>query len=128
MRLLLDTHILLWMSDQPTLLSRSARDLLGDSANQLHFSPVNIWEIAVKNAAGRPDFEVDTRAFRNELAQRGFIELPVTSEHALAIGDLPLLHKDPFDRMLVAQATVEGVILLTADARLARYPGPIQKV
>ena len=109
MRLLLDTLILLWMADEPTLLSRSARELLGDPASQLHFSPVNIWEIAVKNAAGRADFEVDTRAFRNELAQRGFIELPVTSEHALAIGDLPLLHKDPFDRMLVAQATVEGL-------------------
>ena len=116
------------MSDEPTLLSRSARDLLGDAANQLHFSPVNIWEIAVKNAAGRPDFEVDTRAFRNELAQRGFIELPVTSEHTLAIGDLPLLHKDPIDRMLVAQAMVEGIVLLTSDARLAPYPGPIRKV
>jgi PIN domain nuclease of toxin-antitoxin system len=128
MRLLLDTLILLWMSDEPALLSPSARELLGDPANQLHFSPVNIWEIAVKNAADRADFEVDTRAFRNDLAQRGFIELPVTSEHALAIGDLPLLHKDPFDRMLVAQAIVEGVVLLTSDASLARYPGPMRKV
>jgi PIN domain nuclease of toxin-antitoxin system len=128
MRLLLDTHILLCMADEPALLPRSARELLGDPANQLHFSPVNIWEIAVKNAAGRPDFEVDTRAFRDELAQRGFIELPVTSEHALAIGDLPLLHKDPFNRMLVAQAMVEEIVLLTSDANVARYPGPIRKV
>lgn len=128
MRLLLDTHILLWMSDQPTTLSRSARQLLGDPANQLHFSPVNIWEIAVKNAAGRPDFEVDTRTFRDELAQRGFIELPVTSEHALAVGELPLLLKDPFDRMLLAQAMVEHATLVTSDSGLARYPGPIQKV
>jgi PIN domain nuclease of toxin-antitoxin system len=128
MRLLLDTHILLWMSDEPTLLSRAARQLLADPANQLHFSPVNIWEIAVKNAAGRPDFEVDTRVFRDELKQRGFIELSVTSEHALTLADLPVLHKDPFDRMLLAQAIVEHATLVTSDSHLARYPGPIQKV
>ena len=68
------------------------------------------------------------RAFPNELAQRGFIELPVTGQHALAIGDLPLLHWDPFDRMLIAQAMVEGIVQLTSDASVARYPGPIRKV
>lgn len=128
MRLLLDTHILLWMSDRLELLSPDAMALLGNASHELCYSPVNIWEIAIKNAAGRDDFFVDPRVFRDELARRGFVELPIRSDHALALGAMRNHHKDPFDRMILAQAIVEGVTLVTADRHLARYPGPIRKV
>lgn len=128
MRLLLDTHILLWMSDRLELLSLEAMELLGNAAHELCYSPVNIWEIAVKSATGRDDFLVDPREFRDELDRRRFRELPIRSDHAIAVAALPNHHKDPFDRMLLAQAIVEGITLVTADRHLARYPGPIHKV
>ena len=131
MRLLLDTHLLIWAAGWPagaSPLSPAAVELIGDLQNQPLFSPVSIWEIAIKTALGRPDFAVDPRTLRRQLLDNGYDELPFNSLHAIAVGDLPLLHKDPFDRLLVAQASVEGVTLLTADLILAGYPGPILKV
>lgn len=128
MKLLLDTHVLLWAAGLPGKLTRAARKLIEDKENLLLFSPVNLWEVTIKRSLGRDDFQVDPRLLRRGLLDNGYEELPIASGHALAAGDLPPLHKDPFDRMLVAQATEEGVMLLTADPLVALYPGPIRKV
>ncbi len=126
MRLLLDTHVLLWAAGKPERLSAEARSLLENPANQLLFSAVSLWEVAIKNDLGRDDFKVDPRLLRRGLIDNDYFEVPVLGEHALQIAALPPIHRDPFDRMLVAQAQVEGMTLLTVDARVAEYPGPIR--
>lgn len=128
MKLLLDTHVLLWAAGTPRRLPRAARALLEDEANELVFSAASLWEVAIKQQLGREDFRADARLLRRGLLDNGYTELPVTSAHAVALDLLPPLHKDPFDRILIAQALVEGIMLLTADANLARYPGPIQAI
>jgi len=127
-KLLLDTHLLLWAAGTPGRLSPEAVALIEDQDNQLIYSAVSLWEIAIKNGLGRPDFQVDPRLLRRGLLDNGYDELPMTGDHAAAIGNLPSLHADPFDRMLVAQSMVEGILLLTSDSIVARYPGPIKKV
>lgn len=128
MKLLLDTHLLLWAVNQPDRLSDEAKRLFGDVANELFFSAASLWEIAIKASLGRDEFRVDPQVLRRTLLEDGFLELVITGEHAVAVVALPPLHKDPFDRILVAQATVEGMTLLTADAQLAEYPGAVRKV
>lgn len=127
MKLLLDTHLLLWAAGAPDRLPAAALPLMRDPANILLFSAASLWEITIKRGLGRADFQVDPRVLRRGLLDNGHEELPITSEHAVFIDSLPDLHKDPFDRVLVAQATVEGITLLTSDAVIARYPGPIRK-
>jgi PIN domain nuclease of toxin-antitoxin system len=127
-KLLLDTHLLLWAAGDPQRLSAEARALIEDRDNQLVFSAASIWEIAIKGGLGREDFQVNARLLRRGLLDNGYGELPITSEHAVATDSLPPIHKDPFDRILVAQATVEGITLLTSDASVSRYPGPIREV
>ncbi len=128
MKLLLDTHVLLWAAGLPERLSVAARRLIEDTDNELMFSAASIWEIAIKNGLGRDDFSADARLVRRGLLDNGYSELPVGSEHAVEIDALPTLHKDPFDRILIAQALVEGITLVTADAIVAQYPGPIRKI
>ena len=129
MRLLLDTHLLLWLAaDASQRLSAEAIRLAADPANELVFSAASLWEIAIKQARGRSDFQVDPHAFRRNLLLNGYAEMPVTSEHAVAVADLPPLHKDPFDRILIAQSIVEGLTLVTADPMVAKYPAPIHRV
>ena len=127
MKLLLDTHLLLWAAGIPDRLSAEARALIGAPEHELFFSAASIWEIAIKRGLGRDDFQVDTRLLRRGLLDNGYRELPIGSEHAVAIDSLPPLHKDPFDRLLVAQAMVEGITLLTTDAWVAQYPGPVRE-
>tara|TARA_R110002110_G_scaffold322150_8_gene534582 strand:+ start:14452 stop:14838 length:387 start_codon:yes stop_codon:yes gene_type:complete len=127
-KLLLDTHILLWAAGLPGKLPRVARRLIEDTENLLLFSPVNLWEIATKRSLGRDDFQVDPRLLHRGLIDNGYEELQVSSIHALTAGELPPLHKDPFDRLLVAQSIEEGIALLTADPIVAQYPGPVRKV
>jgi PIN domain nuclease of toxin-antitoxin system len=127
-KLLLDTHLLLWAAGNPNRLSAIARTLIEEPENELFFSAVSLWEIAIKCGLGRSDFQIDPRVLRRGLLDNGYSELPIISEHALAIDGLPPIHKDPFDRMLVAQATVEGITLLTADQLISQYPGPVRKV
>jgi PIN domain nuclease of toxin-antitoxin system len=127
-KLLLDTQILLWAAGQPERLSAAARKLVNDPRNELLFSAASLWEIAIKKTLGREDFRVEPRLLRRGLLDNGYAELPVTSQHAVNIDGLPPLHKDPFDRLLLAQATSEGITLLTGDAQLARYPGPVRRV
>ena len=128
MNLLLDTHLLLWAASTPARLSVKARNLLLDSGNQLIFSAASLWEITIKNGLERSDFNVDARRLWRMLLVNGYRELPVTSEHTVAVNDLPPLHKDPFDRILIAQARVEGLLLLTADKSVARYGDGVRKV
>jgi PIN domain nuclease of toxin-antitoxin system len=128
MKLLLDTHPLLWAAGEPKRLSRQARALIENPDNELLFSAASLWEIAIKRGLGRKNFKVDVRLFRRGLLDNGYSELPISSDHVLATESLPSIHKDPFDRILVAQATVEGVTLLTSDSLVSQYPGPIRAV
>jgi PIN domain nuclease of toxin-antitoxin system len=128
MRLLLDTHLLLWAAGEPDRLSRVARRLIKDAGNELTFSAASFLEIAIKRGLGRDDFQVDPRLLRRGLLDNRYSELLIGSDHAVAIDGLPRLHKDPFDRILVAQAMVEGITLLTADPLVAQYAGPVRRV
>ncbi len=128
MRLLLDTQMLLWAAGQPERLSAPTRRLLNNPKHDLFFSAASLWEIAIKHGLGRSDFRADPRQLRRGLLDNGYTEIPITSEHAVTLDLLPALHKDPFDRILLAQALAEGVTLITVDAELARYPGPIRHV
>jgi PIN domain nuclease of toxin-antitoxin system len=127
-KLLLDTQLLLWAAGQPERISESARKLLNDPKNELVFSAASLWEVAIKSSLGREDFRAEPRLLRRGLLDNGYIELPVTSQHAVNIDGLPPLHKDPFDRLLLSQALSEGITLLTTDSALAGYPGPVRKV
>ena len=128
MKLLLDTQLLLWAAVAPERLSARAKREINDPENQLLFSAASLWEIAIKSTLGRADFSIEPRVLRRAMLDNGYTELPVNSEHAVNIDTLPPLHKDPFDRLLLSQALVEGITLLTADAQLARYKGPVRKV
>lgn len=128
MKLLLDTHLLLWAAGEPERLPAKARELIEDMGNELLFSAASLWEVAIMRGLGRVDFQADARLLRRGLLDNGYSELPILSDHVVAIESLPPIHKDPFDRVLVAQATVEGITLLTLDPVLAQYPGPIRKV
>ena len=128
MTFLLDTHLLLWAAGDPTRLTPESRNLLVDPATELMFSTASIWEVVIKNALGRCDFRVEPQLLRDGLLQNGYSELAIRSEHALAVSLLPPIHNDPFDRILMAQAHVENITLLTTDRKLAPYPGPVQAV
>lgn len=128
MKLLLDSHLLLWAAGCPERLPDAARSLFLDPDHELLFSAASLWEIAIKRGLGRSDFQVDARVLRRGLLDNGYSELAITSEHAVAIDALPPIHRDPFDRILIAQAQVEGITLVTADATIAQYAGPIRKV
>jgi PIN domain nuclease of toxin-antitoxin system len=128
MKLLLDTQVLLWAAGGSQSLSAAARALIDDAANELYFSAASLWEVVIKSALGRADFTVNARQLRRGLLDNNYIELPIQSEHVVAVDMLPSIHKDPFDRILISQALVEGIVLLTADPTVARYPGPIQTV
>lgn len=128
MKILLDTHVLLWVAGDPKQLSAQARKLLEDPQNQLYFSAASLWEISIKNKLGRTDFKVDLPVLRRNLLDYGFEEIAINSAHTLAVEALPNIHKDPFDRMLVAQTIVEGIMLMTADSAVAEYPVAVIKV
>jgi PIN domain nuclease of toxin-antitoxin system len=128
MKLLLDTHLLLWAAGEPRRLSKQARTLIDNRDNELLFSAASLWEVAIKRGLGRKDFRVDARLLRRGLLDNGYGELPIISDHVVAAESLPPIHKDPFDRILVAQASVEGVTLLTMDSLVSQYPGPIRTV
>ena len=128
MRLLLDTHLLIWAVSAPERLSVKAQELMNDEANQLFFSAASIWEIAIKASYKRTDFMVNVPDLHSELLRNGYQELAVLARHTFAVVHFPHLHKDPLDRLLLAQAMREDLTLVTADAMLASYPGPIMKV
>jgi PIN domain nuclease of toxin-antitoxin system len=128
MRLLLDTHIILWAAGQPDKLSESAREMLLDTRNALFFSAASIWEIVIKRGLGRNDFKVDPYRLRKMLVINDYTEVPVATDHVLRVETLPPLHKDPFDRILIAQARSEGMLLLTVDSAVISYGDSVQAV
>ena len=123
MRILADTHLLLWAAAEPERLSSYAQTVLDDAQNEILFSTASVWETSIKSSQRRPDFPVSPSSWRRNLLDVGYRELLITSEHVLAVASLPAIHRDPFDRLLAAQAQVEGLLLITSDATLARYPG-----
>ncbi|MEZ5728432.1 MAG: type II toxin-antitoxin system VapC family toxin [Burkholderiaceae bacterium] len=128
MKLLIDTHLLLWAAAQPERLPKAATDLMLAPENTLLFSAASLWEIAIKASLGREDFTVDAARLRRGLVDNGYDELPISGAHALATRTLPPVHSDPFDRMLVAQARAEACELLTADRTLGAYGGSVRVV
>jgi PIN domain nuclease of toxin-antitoxin system len=127
LRILLDTHLLLWSVASSRRLSKPARAMILDPQNDAYYSAASIWEVSIKSGLGRKDFKVNPQVLVEALAESGFIELPVSATHAAAVAALPALHRDPFDRMLVAQAYAEPMTLLTNDAILASY-GPLVRL
>ncbi len=128
MNLLLDTQLLLWTAGQTERMPRRAAELINDPSSGLSFSVASLWEIAIKRGLNRPDFVVEPRVLRRNLPDAGYNELPVRAPHALEVQMLPQIHGDPLDRLLLAQAMVEGLTLITTDARLALYAGPVLRV
>lgn len=124
--LLLDTQLLLWWAIEPRRLSAGTASLLADPAQPVVFSVVSLWEVAIKSSLGRADFQVEAAALRLGLLGQGFRELPIRAEHALAVQHLPWIHRDPFDRLLVVQAQLEGLRLLSADRALLAYGEHVQ--
>jgi PIN domain nuclease of toxin-antitoxin system len=127
-KLLLDTQVLLWAAGDPGRLSASAKKLLNNPRNELLFSAASLWEVAIKSTLGREDFRVEPRQLRRGLLDNGYVELPITSQHAVGIDALPPLHKDPFDRLLLSQALTEGISLVTADAQVEQYGRGVRRV
>ena len=123
MKILLDTHILLWAAAGE--LTPEASRYVEDKMNTLLFSPASIWEIVIKRGLSRADFLVDPASLYSRLLTAGYQELPITGRHTMLVETLPPLHKDPFDRILLAQAASEGIPFLTADKLLAQYPGSV---
>ena len=128
MKVLLDTHVLLWAAKTPDKLPDEVRGLIEHPATESFFSVASLWEIVIKNRLKRADFNVDPHLLRRGLLENDYEELAISGAHALALELLPPIHKDPFDRILVAQAQVEGITLLTADEILGRYPGPVRVI
>ena len=128
MNILLDTHLLVWTATRPERLSARARSFLEDPRNLLFFSAVSIWEIGIKRRLERLDFQLDPERLRNQLLANGYNEIDFTSLHGLAVQALPLLHRDPFDRALIAQARCENLVLMTADRDITLYQEAILAV
>jgi PIN domain nuclease of toxin-antitoxin system len=128
MKYLLDTHFILWLPIGGAGITRAARTIVEDSSNEFLFSAASLWEVALKRVRYGSNFAYNPRAIRTEMLQNGYEEVPIQGSHVVAVDALPPIHKDPFDRLLIAQAMIEGITLLTVDATIARYPGLICKV
>jgi PIN domain nuclease of toxin-antitoxin system len=126
-RLLPDTHLLLWLAEDSPQMPVDAAAWLKDEGNEVFFSVASIWEVSIKSALNRPGFHADPSILRRGLLRIGFIELPIASDHVIAVAKLPLLHRDPFDRLMVAQAETEGLTLMTTDKKLAQYGPHVQR-
>ena len=121
---LLDTHVLLWAAQDSPFLGTVAREILADSKNEILISVANIWEVVVKSGLGRTDFKVDPGRLREQAVRAGFGELPIRAPHVLEVSLLPQVHSDPFDRILLAQARIEQLTLLTRDQKILEYGHP----
>lgn len=118
MRLLLDTYTLIYALARPEDLGEPARSQIADLSNEVFFTPANVWEIEIKGSIGkleRPASDVV------EAARSSFVELPITAPHAVTAGQLPMHHRDPFDRMIIAQGQEEGLVIVTPDETFALY-------
>jgi PIN domain nuclease of toxin-antitoxin system len=125
---LLDTRLLLWAASEPERLSPRARTMITDEYSHLWFSVASVWEVILKASLGRTDFHVDPHLLRRSLLESDFTELDITGSHVTAVAELPPVHRDPFDRILLAQARTEGMTLITADSAVARYPSDVEVI
>ena len=125
MKLLLDTHVLLWAATRPAKLSARTTALLLNVSNELFFSAASLWEVAIKRANGRQALLVEAGVLRRRLLTHQYKELVINGGHAVFVEKLPLLHRDPFDRILIAQAAVDGLVLVSADKLVLQYPGQL---
>ena len=125
MKLLLDTQMWIWLLFWPENLPQNAWGVISDEENDLCFSPANLWEVSIKRSLNKPDFQLNAWTMRENLLNASCLEVPVISSHTITAGELPVLHKDPFDRLLIAQAIVENLFLLTSDRKIAEYPAPV---
>ena len=121
MKFLLDTHILIWAAIAPHKISSELTSLLSDPSNHLYFSSASIWEISIKESMGKKDFKVSTKKLHEGLVENGYKEIKVSALHAMEVMKLPFIHRDPFDRILVATAIWENMPLLTNDSILSPY-------
>jgi len=128
LNILLDTHLLLWIASEPDRVPDAVLQRILDDRVTAWFSAASIWEVAIKSGQGRPDFHLDTAQFRQNLIDRRYEEIGVPGAHAAHVQTLPALHKDPFDRLLIAQSQLEKIPLYTLHSQVAQYPGPIIKV
>lgn len=128
MQLLLDTRLLIWAMGSPERLAPAWVAMLEDPHNTPVFSVASLWEVVIKQALGKPGFVVEAGLLRSALLEGGWRDLPVQSQHVLAVAQLPPLHRDPFDRVLLAQAQTEGLLLVTGDEQLSQYPGAIRRM
>jgi PIN domain nuclease of toxin-antitoxin system len=128
MRILLDTHVLVWAIAASDRLDAETVQTISDAANEVLFSAASIWEVAIKYQLGRPDFSYEPDQIVRAAGRIGFIELPVRAATAAVVATLPPLHRDPFDRLLIAQTITEPAILYTADARLAAYSDLVKRI
>jgi PIN domain nuclease of toxin-antitoxin system len=120
-RYLLDTHLLVWSLAYPQRLPGGARALIESTENDVYFSVASVWEVAIKHRLGRSDFEYPPRHFTDAARRIGFVDLQIDVQACFRVGELPLHHRDPFDRMLVAQAMTAPMFLLTVDRQLTAY-------
>ncbi|WP_367106246.1 type II toxin-antitoxin system VapC family toxin [uncultured Psychrobacter sp.] len=124
---LLDTHIVLWLASSPDKIDPSVKSILENIDSDIYFSAVNFWEIAIKNQLDKRDFQVDSVKLYKQMLEHSFIELPVLSKHTLLLESLPNHHKDPFDRLLIAQSLDENLTLITHDASIWKYDLSVKK-
>jgi PIN domain nuclease of toxin-antitoxin system len=128
-KVLLDTHLIIWAAEDDDALPQGARNVIENIENTLYFSVASIWEIIIKRTLGREDFQIDARMLRRNLLDAGYEELSIEASHTFEVERLPILHKDPFDRILIGQAVAEGVVLLTHDNLIRQYDvAPIRYV
>jgi PIN domain nuclease of toxin-antitoxin system len=126
MKLLLDTHVFLWLNDDPNKLSPASRLVCDDPANSLYISLTSIWEIQIKHQLGKLQFDLPWQdMLKVQQQDNGMILLPIEISHIAALENLPPVHRDPFDRLLIAQAIQENMTLLSADSVFAHYPVPV---
>ena len=121
MKFLLDTHILIWAAISPHKISPELASLLSDPSNHLYFSSASIWEISIKESLGKSDFKVSSKKLNDGLIENGYKEIKVSALHTMEVIKLPFIHRDPFDRILVATAIWENMPLLTNDSTLSPY-------
>ncbi len=128
MRVLLDTHLLIWLSAASDRLPKIVRQTVENSDNKLFFSAASIWELSIKESTGKARLELPPALLHRQLLANDFQEISVTAVHGLGVLSLTPIHKDPFDRILIAQAIAENMVLMTSDETIARYEGPIRLV
>ena len=122
MAYLLDTHIIIWLAHSPEKLSETVRQILMDKKQKVYFSTASIWEIAIKSALNKDNFQINATHLYRHLLNNSYLELPITAEQCLKVGELPQIHKDPFDHLLITQAISHNLTLISCDKSIAKYP------